>query len=264
MKSFIVLFVALVVMSCDKDKDLRLVNAEINTSGIKHTVFYKDGLAACIRFETFRGSGSKDTTAVDSVLRREVDSVKYDVENSTALLTRLTDEGHRDFRKYYFNSDNLLTKITRFDGGREYVTDSVRYDYMKRSAFFYDVINKHVYELVYDDKNNIETETQKRIADQHVYQTRYYYYDAWSNPFLVNLDDNEKLFGCFNYATVGLFWNNASRPIFSSINNVQSFKEVTSTEEHNGLYEYQYTQGLPAAQFGNNSVIYYTYLTATE
>ncbi|MEJ0029411.1 MAG: hypothetical protein WDO15_03145 [Bacteroidota bacterium] len=121
-----------------------------------------------------------------------------------------------------------------------------------------------MYELVYDDKNNIETQTEKRIADQHVYQTFYFYYDTWQNPFLANLDDGEKLFGCFNYATVGLFWNNASRPIFSSANNVQSFKEVTSTEEHHGLYEYQYRLGMPAAQFGTNSVVYYNYLITTE
>ncbi|MEI9918739.1 MAG: hypothetical protein WDO14_08040 [Bacteroidota bacterium] len=264
MKSFQVLLVILVLISCGKDKDLRLVINELNTSGIRHTVFYKDGLASCIRFETFHGSGTKDTTAADSAVRREIDSVKYDLENMTALLTRLTDEGHKDFRKYYFNSDNLLTKITRFDGKKEYVTDSVRYDYTSRSAFFYDVINKHVFELVYDTRNNIESETEKRVADQHVYQTFYYYYDASRSPFLVNLDSDEELFGCFNYTTVGLFWNNASRPVFSSVNNVQSFKEVAGKDEHNGLYEYQYRQGLPAAQFGTNSVIYYNYLTTTE
>ncbi|MEJ0029410.1 MAG: hypothetical protein WDO15_03140 [Bacteroidota bacterium] len=108
----------------------------MNTIGIAHTVAYDNQFPISIVYETFSGSGSKDTTMVDSVLRREVDSVKYDIENGTALLTRLTDEGHRDFRKYYFNSDNLLTKITRFDSNKEYVTDSVRYDYMKRSAFF--------------------------------------------------------------------------------------------------------------------------------
>ena len=264
MKSFNVLLVALVVISCGKERDLTLVNYEINTSGVKHTVFYRDGLPDCIVFETFAGSGTKDTTAIDSILRREIDSVTYDLENRTALLIRLTDGGQRDFRRYYFNSDNLLTKITRFDGKAEYVTDSVRYDYTSRSAFFYDVINKHVFELVYDSRNNIESETQKRVADQHLYQTYYYYYDASRNPFLANFDDNEGLFGCFNYATAGLFWNNAARPIFSSMNNVQSFKEVTSTEERHGLYEYQYRKGLPAAQFGTNSVIYYHYLTTSE
>jgi hypothetical protein len=264
MKSFNILLVALVAISCGKDKDLTLVRSEINTSGVKHTVFYRDGLPDCIVFETFDGSASKDTTMVDSILRREIDSVIYDVENRTALLIRLTDGGQRDFRKYYFNPDNLLTKITRFDGKTEYVTDSVNYDYMSRSAFFYDVINKHVYELVYDTRNNIEKETEKRIADQHIYKIYYYYYDASRNPFLTNLDDSDGLFGCFNYGTVGLFWNNASRPVFSSMNNVQSFKEVTGTEERNGLFEYQYKHGLPAAQFGTNSVIYYHYLTRSE
>lgn len=261
MRSLNVLLIVLVLVSCDKDRDLTLVRSELNTSGVKHTVFYRNGLADCIVFETFNGSGSKDTTGVDSILRREIDSVTYNPENRTALLIRLTDGGQKDFRRYYFDSDNLLTKITRFgDSKTEYVTDSVSYDYTTRTAFFYDVINKLVYELVYDSRNNIEKETLKRIADQHLYQTYYYYYDASRNPFLANLDDSEGLFGCFNYSTVGLFWNNAARPIFSSMNNVQSFKEVTSTEERNGLYEYQYKHGLPAVQFGTNSVIYYHYL----
>jgi hypothetical protein len=263
MKSFYVLLVALVVISCGKDKDLTLVHSELNTSGVKHTVYYREGLPDCIVFETFAGSGGKDTTAVDSTLRREIDSVTYDLQNRTALLIRLTGGGPKDLRRYYFNADYLLTKITRFgDGETEYVTDSIRYDYMTRSAFFYDVINKRVFELVYDTRNNIERETLKRVADQHVYQTYYYYYDASRNPFLANLDDSEGLFGCFNYATAGLFWNNATRPIFSSMNNVQSFKVVTGTEERNGLFEYQYRHGLPAAQFGTNSVVYYHYLTS--
>jgi hypothetical protein len=52
--------------------------------------------------------------------------------------------------------------------------------------------------------------------------------------------------------------------MFSSVNNVQSFKEVTKTEERNGLFEYQYAQGLPLAQFGTNSVIYRRYLKVQE
>jgi len=198
------------------------------------------------------------------VLRRKVESISYDHEPNTVLLTRLYHEGRRDFRKYYFNSDNLLTKITRFNGKVEYVTDSVAFDYTTRTAFFYDVIIKTVHELVYDDKNNIETETERRITDKHVYQTFYYYYDASKSPFLANLDEDEELFGCFNMSTAGLFWNNASRPLFNSKNNIQSFKEVASTEERNGLFEYQYKQGLPAVQFGNNGVIYYHYLRTQQ
>lgn len=258
-KSFSFLLVALFFYSCGGDKSYTLLWHEVNTSGVKHTVTYEKELPVAIVYETFHGSGTRDTTMADSVLRKEVDSINYDLEAKTVLLTRLYDDEHKDFRKYYFNADNLLTKITRFDSKVEYVTDSVTYDYTQRTAFFYDVINKHVYELVYDNRNNIETETQKRISDQHIYQTYYYYYDASRNPFLVNMDEGEELFGCFNYSTVGLFWNNASRPIFSSKNNVQSFKEVTGNEEHNGLYEYQYRQGLPAVQFGNDGVIYYRY-----
>ena len=256
---FGLLGVAVLLCSCGKERDLTLLTYEVNTVGVKHTVLYKNGLPNCIWSEVFSGSGSRDTTMVDSVLRREIDSVNYDIDARTALLTRLSDEGHKDFRRYYFNSDNLLTKITRFDSRVEYITDSVTYDYTTRTAMFFDVVNKHVFELVYDNKNNIETETQKRIADQHVYQTFYYYYDASRNPFLVNLDEDEELFGCFNYTTVGLFWNNAARPIFSSKNNVQSFKEVSGSEEQNGLFEYQYKLGVPVVQFGNNSVIYYRY-----
>ena len=261
MKSFLLFLVALSVISCEEKRSLRLLTYEVNTSGVKHTVTYRQGRASAIVYETFHGSGSRDTTLVDSVLRKEVDSINFDPENRTVLLTRLYDDAHKDFRKYYFNTDNLLTRISRFDSNKEFITDSVAYDYTKKTAFFYDVINKHVYELVYDNKNNIETETEKRTTDQHVYQTFYYYYDASSNPFLVNLDEDEELFGCFNMSTVGLFWNNASRPLFNSKNNIQSFKEVANTDESNGLFEYQYRQGLPAVQFGNNGVIYYHYKT---
>lgn len=261
MKRWLPVLLALLILSCEEDKDFTLITYQVNTAGSKHTVYYSEHLPRVLLYETFHGSGARDTAMVDSVLRREVDSIKYDLEANTVLLTRLYDEEHKDFRKYYFNRDNLLTKITRFDNRAEYVTDSVAYDYTSRKAFFYDVINKQVYELVYDNKNNIEAETQRRTTDKHVYQTFYYYYDASSNPFLVNLDEDEQLFGCFNMSTVGLFWNNAARPLFSSKNNIQSFKEVTTTEERNGLFEYQYRQGLPAVQFGNEGVIYYRYQT---
>jgi hypothetical protein len=256
---FSVLGVALFLCSCETEKDYKLLTRELNTAGVRHTVTYSGARAVKIMYETFDGSGARDTASIDSVLRREIDSVEFDSEARTILLTRLHDDGQRDFRKYYFNSDNLLTKITRFDSNVEYLTDSVKYDYTMRTASFYDLINRHVFELVYDNKNNIEMETEKRIGDQHMYQTYYYYYDASSNPFLINLDEDEELFGCFNSATVGLFWNNATRPIFSSKNNVQSFKEVTGTEERNGLFEYQYRHGVPQAQFGTQGVIYYRY-----
>jgi len=257
---FCALGIALLLCACGGDKDYTLVTHEVNTAGIKHTVTYDDLRPVAIVFETFHSSGARDTTTADSVVRREIDSIKYDMGSNTALLMRLYDEGHKEFRKYYFNSDNLLTKITRFDSKVEYVTDSVSYDYTTRKALFYDIINKHVFELVYDNRNNIETETQKRMSDQHVFQTYYYYYDASRNPFLVNFEEEETLFGCFNLETVGLFWNNAARPVFSSKNNVQSFKAVMGGEEHNGLFEYQYHSGVPTAQFGTNGVIYYKYV----
>jgi hypothetical protein len=256
---FGVLGVAVLLCSCNTDKDYKLLTRELNTAGVKHTVTYSGAQPVKILYETFDGSGARDTTRADSVLRREVDSVKFDAESRTILLTRLYEDGHRDFRKYYFNNDNLLTKITRFGSNVEYITDSVKYDYTTRMASFYDLINKHVYELVYDNKNNIETETEKRISDQHLYQVYYYYYDASANPFLINLEEDEGLFGCFNIANVGLFWNNASRPIFCSKNNVQSFKEVAGTEERHGLFEYQYRHGVPYVQFGTEGVIYYRF-----
>lgn len=264
MKSLVYALGILFLISCGGDKSYTLLWNELNTSGVKHIVRYDKHLPVAIIIETFHGTGTRDTTGVDSVLRREIDSIKYDFDNNTVLLTRLLDSTHKDFRKYYFNSDHLLTKISRFDSKKEYVTDTVIYDYTGRRAFFYDLINKHVYELVYDNKNNIESETQKRVSDQHLFKTFYYYYDASENPFLTNLDEDEQLFGCFNMSTIGLFWNNAQRPVFSSRNNVQSFKEVTKTEEHNGLFEYHYVQGFPVAQFGTNSVIYYRFVKYAE
>jgi len=212
-------------------------------------------MAKEILHQTFHGSGTRDTLAVDSVLETNQYSVAYDLDAQTALLNQANDP----YRKYYFNSDNLLTKITRFGNSKEYLTDSVSYDYTSRKASYYDLVNKQVYELVYDGRNNIESETLKRTSDQHVYQTFYYYYDASRNPFLVNMDEDDGLFACFHSSTVGLFWNKGARPLFSSINNVQSFKEVTPTEESNGLFEYQYRFGAAAVQFGTSSVIYYHY-----
>lgn len=262
---YLVFFTGIVIMmSCGEDKTYTLLWNELDTGGVKHIVRYNQTRPVAIIFETFHGTGTKDTTGVDSVLRREVDSIKYDFDDNTILLTRLYDNTHKDYRKYYFNSDNLLTRITRFDSKKEYVTDSVRYDYTTRTAFFYDNINKQVYELVYDNRNNIESETKRRVSDRHVFQTYYYYYDASSNPFLVNLDEDETLFGCFNMGTIGLFWNNATRPMFSSKNNVQSFKEVNGSEERNGLFEYHYAQGLPLAQFGTDGVIYRRYVKVSD
>lgn len=261
---FGVMGAALLLCSCGGDKSYTLVTRELNTAGVKHTVTYHGNRPVTILYETFDGPGTKDTTYSDSILRREIDSVKYDSKEKSIRLTRLYDDGHKDFRKYYFNSDNLLTRITRFDSNREYITDSVMYDYTTETASFFDLVNKHVYELVYDSKSNIETETEKRISDQHVYQTLYYYYDAARNPFQTNLDEDDQLFGCFHYENIGLFWNNASRPIFTSKNNVQSFKEVSGSQERNGLFEYQYRHGLPVVQFGNSSVIYYQYANSVS
>lgn len=260
---FCVLGFGLLLCSCAKDKEYKLLTRELNTAGVRHTVTYDGAQAVSILHETFYGSGTRDTTGINSGLQRRQFFITHDPEGQTALVQAMGDNHSYNFRKYYFNSDNLLTKITRFDSDVEYTTDSVQYDYMTRKASFYDLINKHVFELVYDNRNNIETETEKRINDQHMYQTYYYYYDASSNPFLVNLDEGEELFGCFNFGTVGLFWNNATRPVFSSKNNVQSFKVVTGTEERNGLFEYQYRHGVPQAQFGSSGVIYYRYSDTT-
>ena len=266
MKFFsLVVLVALLLVSCGKDpKDAILLVRELNTSGVKHSVTYVGTRAVRIEYATFHGTGSRDTTYADSVLRRETDTITYDDDANTILLARSTEGSveKRNHRKYYFNSDNLLARITRFGATSEYTTDSVTYDYSTQTVHYYDLVNKHVYDLVYDGRMNIESETEKRISDQHVYHTTYFYYDASKNPFLVNID--EEAFGCFNFDSPGIFWNNASRPIFCSRNNVQSYKEVLNGEERNGLFEYQYRQGLPIVQFGNESVIYYQYRKAGE
>lgn len=263
MKSFrIALVVAFLASSCGEDRPLTLITRELNTAGVIHTLTYQRETLTKIVFETFDGTGTRDTLAVDTILRREVDSIQYDTDTNTILLLRQSPnrpDEYMAFRKYYFNSDDLLTKITRFGSGKEYATDSVSYDYTMQAAHYFDLINKHEFELVYDNRMNIETETEKRMGDGHVFHTNYYYYDAAQNPFLVNLDD--ELFACFHYRNPGLFWNNATRPLFSSRNNVQSFKEVTGKDERNGLFEYQYRQGIPATQFGNTGVIYYRYKT---
>lgn len=263
MKSFrVVLVVACLVVSCGEDRPLTLLTRELNTAGTIHTLSYQHGVLSKIMFETFYGSGTRDTLSADTILRRDIDSVQYGADTHTILLLRRSQDDttqYSNFRKYYFNSDNLLTKITRFGSGREYMTDSLAYDYTMQIAHYFDLINKHEFELVYDSRMNIESETEKRMGDGHVFHTNYYYYDAAQNPFLVNLDD--ELFACFHYRNAGLFWNNATRPLFSSRNNVQSFKEEVGKDERNGLFEYQYRHGIPATQFGNNGVIYYRYTT---
>lgn len=255
---------ALLLIACENESRHVFISSELNTSGVRQSVSYNNELIpARLTYEAFEGSGNKDTTGIDSLTRVYIDSIVYDQNSRFSKLVRLYADGveeTREFRKYYFNSDNLLVRMTRFSDGTEYTTDSVVYDYTRRLASFRDLINKMVYELEYDTRNNITSCIQKKIGDGTVLLSEYYYYDEASNPFLANLAEDELLFGCFNFNNIGVMWNAGVRPLFSSRNNVQACKRVRPDDELNELYEYQYREGMPVVQYGGNGVIYYSYL----
>lgn len=261
MKNSVFALVAILMISCGPDGPKILLKGELNTEGTRHRVWYNADVPVAIEFTMFEGTGTRDTTGTDMILRRELDSIIYNQDGSITM-SRLDKKlnAFQPFRKFYFNRDGLLTALARFSPTGEYQTDTVHYDYTMRKAFYYDLVNKNVFELEFDNKDNISSILEKRISDQHLFRTTYFYHDASKDPFLVNVDDSDQIFGCFHKTTVGLFWNNASRPRFSSANNVQSFKEIKGEEESNGLFEYHYQAGLPMIQYGNNGVIYYEYL----
>jgi hypothetical protein len=255
---------SILLFACGKESKHVFITSELNTSGVRHIVDYNNELAPSkIIYENFMGSGNKDTTGIDSLTKVDVDSIVYDFNNRNIKLVRLSSDGaagKRDFRKYYFNSDNLLTRITRFSAKTEYTTDSVVYDYTRRQATYIDLTNKISYVLEYDAGDNITSCIQQKMSDGSALNSEYYYYDEFSNPFLVNFADEDLLFGCFNINSVGLLWNNGIRPAFSSRNNVQACKKIHAGEETNELYEYQYRDGMPLVQYGSTGVVYYRYL----
>lgn len=261
---FLALACSLLLAACSKESRHIFVTSELNTVGTRHIVAYNNELVPSkIIYETFMGSGTRDTTGIDSLTTLHIDSIVYDYPNRQAKLVRIVTNGEptkRNFRKYYFNSDNLLVRMTRFSNSGEFTTDSVYYDYTRRRAHFLDLINRISYVLEYDVSNNILSCIQAKTSDGTPLNSEYYYYDQASNPFLAHFPEDDLLFGCFNINNVGLFWNNGVRPAFSSRNNIQSMKRIRSGEETNELFEYQYHEGVPVVQYGSDGVVYYRYL----
>ena len=235
--------ICLALFSC-ANKDEVLIVTEINMLGQRHDLTYKGDTLTQIIYSTFIANSETDSAAIDTLIRRDIDSLVYETDNSISLLRTFSRHGsygkiHRRFR---FNSDNLLTSISRFSGKTEYTTDSVIYDYTAHKAYYFDLVNKVVEELEYDRNDNITSIIEKkapgkltsevalvpRISPEPL-QTTYYYYSSSKDPFLGHLDEDEMLFGCFHRNSVGLFWNGALSPKFSSFNNVQAIKQTRNS-----------------------------------
>src|SRR5689334_16063097 len=214
------------LISCGEENEKAFVTAEISMAGDRHDLRYSGDSLVSIAYTTFITHSETDTAQIDTVIRRDVDSLLYEEGGSIALWrahSRHSAAG-KIHRRYYFNSDNLLVRITRFSGKTEYTTDSVSYDYTSGQAFYHDLINKEVDEIEYDREDNIASVTRKRLSTGQVVSTIYNYFTTSRDPYLLNLDDDTKLFGCFNRTTVTLFWNGGLRPQFHSAKNVQATK----------------------------------------
>jgi len=277
-------FVSLVVISflfcaCGGDKGKVLILSEINMLGNRHDLAYRGDTLTSITYSTFITRSETDTVSIDTVIRRDVDSVIYEPDNSISLLrtySRHSSYGkiHRRFR---FDADNLLSSISRFNGDKEYITDSIVYDYTTQKAYYYDLVNNLVEELEYDRDDNITSVVVTKIGAARAQtvsqdqmpqfspdtspflQATYNYFNTTRDPFLANLADAELLFGCFRKSSVGLFWNGGRRPEFRSAYNVQAAKHSRHNIETNALFEYQMKDGLPTARYGGDGVIYYRY-----
>lgn len=248
--------------SCSDKKKVRL-SSVLQTIGFKHTMSYKGDTLLRIQYNTFISRSQSDSLGIDTIIRKDVDSLAYDADNSIRLVrtfSKHSEYGHKNYRKYYFNTDLLLTRVTRFAEAGEYTTDSISYDYTTKTASLYDLINKTCVKLEYDRDFNISSRVEKRIESDHVVSTTYLYYNATRDPFLINLEDDELLFGCFNRQSVGLFWNGGHAMEIRSKNNVQAIKEVRYDGESNNLFEYQMKDGLPTAQYGGYGAVYYHYV----
>jgi hypothetical protein len=257
-----VVFVAL-LFSCDEKKEKVLLSSEISMLGNRHDLRYSGDSLVSIAYTTFITHSETDTAQIDTVIRHDVDSLLYDADGTISLWrvhSRHSQQG-KIHRRFYFNSDNLLAKITRFSGSSEYTTDSVSYDFTSRKAYYHDLINKEHEELEYDRNANISTITRRRtgVGAERVISVIYNYFTTSHNPYLINLEDEEQLFGCFHRSTVSLFWNGGLRPQFHSYNNVQASKHVRNKEESNALFEYQLRDGLPVARYGGFGVVFYKY-----
>jgi hypothetical protein len=265
--------ICLALFSCANKEEVLIVS-EINMLGQRHDLTYKGDTLTQIIYSTFIANSETDSADIDTLIRRDVDSIVYESDNSISLLRTFSRHGsygkiHRRFR---FNSDNLLTSISRFNGRTEYTTDSVAYDYTAHKAFYFDFVNKVVEELEYDRDDNITSIIEQKIPGSltsivsdaprispEPIQTTYYYFSSSKDPFLGRLDDDEMLFGCFHRSSVGLFWNGGLSPKFSSVNNVQAIKQTRNSMESNALFEYQMKDGLPTARYGGYGVVYYRY-----
>lgn len=272
-----VVLICLGLHACSSDEGKVLIISEVNMLGHRHDLTYRRDTLTSIVYSTFITSSDTDSTRIDTLIRRDVDSLVYGSDNSISLYRTFSRHGtygkvHRRFR---FNADNLLSSISRFSGSIEYTTDSVIYDYTTKTAYYYDLVNKLVDILEYDRDNNITTITKRNAPPRMMIQagasqpmpnmltgplrTTYNYFSKTRDPFLINLDDDQLLFGCFHKSSVSLFWNGGRAPAYRSVNNVQAVKETRHSTESNALYEYQMKDGLPTAQYGGDGVIYYRY-----
>jgi hypothetical protein len=273
-----VMLLCLGLYACGDNNGKVLIVSQVNMLGNRHDLTYKGDTLTRIIYSTFITKSDTDSSKIDTLIRKDIDSLIYESDKSVSMFRTFSRHGtygkiHRRFR---FNMDNLLSTISRFNGKTEYTTDSVIYDYTSKKAYYYDLINKVVEVIEYDRDNNITTITEEKAsANFFIFakpssqpmlnpiaeplRVTYNYFSKTNDPFLINLDDSELLFGCFNRKSVGLFWSGGHRPEFRSVNNVQAVKESRHGTETNALYEYQMEDGLPTARYGGYGVVYYRY-----
>jgi hypothetical protein len=92
--------------------------SEINMLGVRHDLTYRGDTLSSITYGTFISSSATDTTKIDTLIRRDVDSLVYESDNSIVLFRTFSRHGvfGKPHWRYRFNSDNLLTTISRFNG----------------------------------------------------------------------------------------------------------------------------------------------------
>ena len=250
------------LLFCSDERPTAILTTEIDMLGNRHDLRFRGDSLLRIEYRTFITHSETDTTSIDTVIRRDIDSLIYSADQSVSLFRKASrhSEPGKINRRYYFNADNLLTRITRFSGNVEYITDSVVYDYTSLKVFYYDLVNHELDELEYDRDNNITSIVEKRTGTNQIISTTYNYFTESRDPFLINLTEDEQVFGCFQRKCVGLFWNGGMRPLFRSVNNIQATKQIRSNkEETNALYEYHSRDGLPVARYGGYGVVFYRY-----
>jgi hypothetical protein len=260
-KLIVVAISCMVIVSCDKDEPTAILATEIDMLGHRHDLKFRGDTLVGVIYSTFITRSETDTARIDTLIRRDVDSLVYESNQSISLLRKASrhSASGKVHRRFYFNADNLLSRITRFDGNVEYTTDSVTYDYTSLKAYYYDLVNHELEELEYDRDNNITSIIEKRTGTNQVIASVYNYFTESRDPFLINLNDDQQAFGCFHRKCVGLFWYGGMRPQFRSVNNVQATKQVRNKEESNALFEYHTREGLPVARYGGYGVVFYRY-----